>query len=154
MSKDYFMNGVLIRSGMIDRNRMIVSKRVLKKAVRQYNSIHVLNGNAVGEPWHPDIGGYVSDIVNYGNVSHRVVELRWHKSKLLGKIEILDTPSGMVVRKLIDNNVRLGISARFNCQEFHKRKCRELLSMRIIAFDLAQHPADPKCWLRRCEKDA
>ena len=62
---------------------------------------------ALGELDHPD-----SPVINLKNVSHNIREIWWEGDDVCGKVEILSTPSGNILRELLKNNIRLGISSR------------------------------------------
>jgi hypothetical protein len=63
--------------------------------------------NVLGELDHPD-----SPIINLKNVSHNVINLYWKDKELHGKIEILPTPSGNILKQLFLNKITVGISSR------------------------------------------
>ena len=62
---------------------------------------------SMGELDHPE-----STIINLKNVSHLVIDYNWDGDKLMGKIEILPTPSGNILKELIKNGVTVGVSSR------------------------------------------
>ena len=61
----------------------------------------------MGELDHPD-----SSVINLKNVSHNVKDLWWDGDNILGKIEILPTPSGNILKSLVDNDITVGVSSR------------------------------------------
>jgi len=67
----------------------------------------VRDRRAVGELDHPD-----SDVVNLKNASHIVTDIWWDNDDVKGKVQILTTPSGEILRSLVENGVKLGISSR------------------------------------------
>ena len=62
---------------------------------------------ACGELDHPE-----DSVINLKNVSHLVTEIWWDKDAVMGKIQVLNTPSGQVLRELVNSGVKLGISSR------------------------------------------
>ena len=62
---------------------------------------------ALGELDHPD-----QSVINLKNVSHLVTEVWWNGKDVMGKIQVLTTPSGQVLKSLIEANVKIGISSR------------------------------------------
>jgi len=67
----------------------------------------VRENRALGELDHPE-----SSIINLKNVSHNIVDIWWDGDKVMGKLEILPTPSGNIVKALIGNNITIGVSSR------------------------------------------
>jgi len=90
-----------------NRNKRRYSKDVLEKAVNEYVEKQVKTGRAVGELNHPD-----SPIVDYQNVSHRILSLEWQGDNVVGKALILNTPNGKIVKGLLEGGVQLGVSSR------------------------------------------
>ena len=87
------------------------NKRMYPKAVLSSNVDRLLeslsNGGLVGELDHP-----TDSIIHFGNASHKVTKLWWENNTLMGEGVILNTPCGKVLRALIDDDVRVGISSR------------------------------------------
>jgi hypothetical protein len=67
----------------------------------------VKENRATGELDHPD-----STIISLKNVSHIIRDIWWNEDKVMGKLEILPTVSGNILKALIDNNVMVGVSSR------------------------------------------
>ena len=67
----------------------------------------VKQNRALGELDHPE-----SSVINLKNVSHNITEMWWDGDKVLGKIEILPTPSGNILKALIENDITVGVSSR------------------------------------------
>ena len=100
------MKGILQKADTLNQNGRIYPIDVLQREVRNYQKFIVEN-RALGELDHPD-----SQVVNLQNVSHNVVDLWWEGNDLLGRIEILSTPSGNIAKELLKSGIRLGISSR------------------------------------------
>ena len=62
---------------------------------------------ALGELDHPD-----DSVINLKNASHLVTDVWWQDSAVMGKIQVLNTPSGQVLSELVNAGVKLGISSR------------------------------------------
>ena len=75
--------------------------------MRSINTWNQLNKTALGELDHPE-----SSVINLKNVSHNITEMWWDGDEVLGKIEILPTPSGNILKALIENNITVGVSSR------------------------------------------
>ena len=101
-----FLTGVMQRCDAKNGNGRIYGEDILSREVENYKKL-VRDRRAVGELDHPD-----SDVVNLKNASHLVTEIWWDQNEVKGKVQILDTPSGKILRSLIEGGVKLGISSR------------------------------------------
>jgi len=88
-------------------NKRIYPYEILEKQVEKYIAGPITENRALGELDHPD-----TSVINLKNVSHNILELWWQGKDLYGKIEILPTPSGNILRQLFENNITVGISSR------------------------------------------
>ena len=101
------VHGILQRADAKNHNGRVYPKPILMRESKKYASTYVAEQRALGELDHPD-----SSVVNLKNVSHNITDLWWKGSDLMGKIEILTTPSGNILSELLKNGIRLGISSR------------------------------------------
>ena len=87
---------------------------------------------------HPD-----SQVVNLSNVSHNVLDLWWQGNDLMGKIEILSTPSGNIAKELMKSGIRLGISSRGmgSVKELGEGKVEVQDDFEIVCWDLVSNPS-------------
>jgi hypothetical protein len=106
-------NGKLIVSGVLQRaeaknqNGRIYPKETLMREANKYAESFIREKRALGELDHPD-----SSVVNLNNVSHNVLDMSWQGNDLVGKVEVLGTPSGNILKELFKSGIRLGISSR------------------------------------------
>ena len=100
------VSGVVQRANSLNQNKRFYPKAILLREVQKYLQL-VKERRALGELDHPD-----SSVVNLGNVSHLITDLWWEGDDLLGKIEILGTPSGNILKELFKSGVAVGISSR------------------------------------------
>ena len=106
-------NGKLIVSGVLQRaeaknqNGRVYPKETLMREAKKYSSEFIKERRALGELDHPD-----SSVVNLNNVSHNVLEMGWSGDDLVGKVEVLSTPSGNILKELFKSGIKLGISSR------------------------------------------
>lgn len=105
--KNYFIEGIYMQSNKRNRNGRVYPKEVLEKAVEKYTIEQIEKDRAVGELNHPD-----SPTINLDRVSHKILSLEWNGNNVIGKAKILDTPSGKIVKALMDAEIRLGVSSR------------------------------------------
>ena len=99
--------GVMQRAGAKNQNGRIYKREILEEEVKNYVENFVKIGNAYGELDHPE-----SAIVSLKNASHVVKELWWEGDDLMGKVELLNTPSGNIVKEILKGGHTIGISSR------------------------------------------
>jgi len=102
----YIMKGILQKSNTLNQNGRIYPKETLEREVRNYQKF-IAERRALGELGHPE-----SSVVEIKNASHLVTEAYMEGDVCHGVVEILDTPSGKILKSLIDSGVTLGISSR------------------------------------------
>lgn len=101
------MKGILQKADTLNQNGRIYPHAVLDREVRNYQKF-IIENRALGELDHPD-----SSVVNLKNASHVVREAYIENGTVFGTVEILDkTPSGAILKGLIESGVKLGISSR------------------------------------------
>ena len=105
--KDYFIEGVFMQADIKNRNGRVYPKEVMKKEVDRYVKEFVEKGRAFGELGHPD-----GPTINLDKVSHMITKLEEDGSNFMGRAKILSTPNGQIVRNLINDGAKLGVSSR------------------------------------------
>ena len=103
----YEVEGVMQRAVSKNQNGRTYSKPILERESAKYIKEFVENGNAFGELDHPE-----SPIVSLKNASHIVKELWWKGNDLMGRVELLNTPAGNIVKEIIKAGHTIGISSR------------------------------------------
>ena len=101
------VTGIMQRAGAKNQNGRIYKREILEQEVQNYIENFVKVGNAYGELDHPE-----SAIVSLKNASHVVKELWWDGDDLMGKVELLNTPSGNIVKEILRGGHTIGISSR------------------------------------------
>lgn len=101
------VTGIMQRAGAKNQNGRIYKREILEQEVQNYIENFVKVGNAYGELDHPE-----SAIVSLKNASHVVRELWWEGQDLMGRVELLNTPSGNIVKAIIEAGHTVGISSR------------------------------------------
>ena len=101
------VRGVLQRAEAKNQNGRVYPKEILMRESKKYDENFIKQKIALGELDHPD-----SSVVNLQNVSHNITEMHFEGDNLIGTCEILTTPSGNILRELIKNGIKLGISSR------------------------------------------
>jgi hypothetical protein len=140
--KRQVQNGAIYLSGVMQRcdeqngNGRVYPARVLQREVRNYTKV-VDENRACGELDHPE-----DSVVNLKNASHMVTSLWWEGKDLMGKIKVLSTPSGNVLRSLINDGVKLGISSR-GLGSVRESQGKTLVEddFQLICFDIVSEPS-------------
>lgn len=105
--KNMLVEGVVQRAEEFNHNGRRYPYEILKREVDRYIAGPITENRALGELDHPE-----SSVINLKNTSHNIKKLWWDGNDLMGKIEILPTPSGNILRELFNNNITVGISSR------------------------------------------
>ena len=105
--KKYSIRGPFMQAEVKNRNGRIYPMPVLAKEVEKYNKNFVEQNRAFGELGHPD-----GPTVNLERVSHRITSLRPDGQNFIGEAKIMDTPMGKIVKNLMDEECKLGVSSR------------------------------------------
>ena len=105
--KQYHIDGIFMQAEQKNRNGRVYPSKVLMNEVKKYNNDYVRSKRAMGELGHPD-----GPQLNLERVSHLIKELRIDGNDVYGKAKILDTPYGKIVKNLISEGVKIGVSSR------------------------------------------
>ena len=105
--KNYRIRGVFLQAEVKNRNGRIYPMSVLEKEVSRYNKEYVNKNRAFGELGHPD-----GPTVNLERVSHMITKLHPDGKNFIGEAKIMDTPYGKIVKNLINEGAKLGVSSR------------------------------------------
>ena len=105
--KNYRIRGVFLQAEVKNRNGRIYPMPVLEKEVSRYNKEYVNKNRAFGELGHPD-----GPTVNLERVSHMITKLHPDGKNFIGEAKIMDTPYGKIVKNLINEGAKLGVSSR------------------------------------------
>ena len=105
--KEHYIEGVFLQAERQNRNGRVYPMDILQREVARYTSNYIMQNRAFGELGHPD-----TPTINLDRVSHMIKDLRQEGTNYIGKAKILDTPYGKIVKNLIDEGARLGVSSR------------------------------------------
>jgi len=140
-------NGKLIVSGVLQRadaknqNERVYPKDLLMREAKKYAGTFIKERRALGELDHPD-----SSVVNLNNVSHNILDMNWAGNDLVGRVEVLGTPSGNILKELFKSGIRLGISSRgMGSVKEVMREGSQTLEVQpdfeLVAFDFVSNPS-------------
>ena len=105
--KSMHINGVFMMGETKNRNGRVYPHDILMNEVKRYNKEYVDKKRAFGELGHPE-----GPTINLERVSHMIKELKPDGNNVIGKAKIMDTPYGNIVKNLIDEGAKLGVSSR------------------------------------------
>ena len=141
--KEYVIEGVFMQADKKNRNGRIYEKSILEGAVNRYVKEQVSTGRAVGELNHPAGPG-----INLDKVSHKITELRFEGTDVIGKASILKTPMGKIVEGLLEGGVKLGVSSRGMGSLEQKQGVMRVKDDFILAtVDIVQDPSAPEAFV-------
>ena len=101
------VEGVLQRAEAENQNGRIYPTEVLRREVEKYKGREIKENRAFGELDHPE-----ASVVELKNTSHIVRDVWWDGKDVIGKVEILKTPSGNILKELLEAGCTVGISSR------------------------------------------
>ncbi len=133
------VSGVLQRADAKNQNGRLYPVDVLKREAEKYMENFVKQRRAMGELDHPE-----SSVVNLKNVSHNITDMSWDGKDLVGTVEILPTPSGNILRDLLQSGILLGISSRgLGSVKKDMRENADVVQddFDLIAFDFVSNPS-------------
>lgn len=105
--KSYFIEGTFLQGDIKNRNGRIYEFKMLKDKVEQYRKDFVEQKRAFGELGHPE-----GPTINLERVSHMITDLKPDGKNFYGKAKIMETPYGKIVKNLMDEGAKLGVSSR------------------------------------------
>jgi hypothetical protein len=100
------VEGILATAEVKNGNGRYYPRELWEREIDKYLPL-VKEQRAMGELDHPD-----SSVINLKNVSHNISDMWWDGDKVMGKIEILPTPSGNILKALIESGITVGVSSR------------------------------------------
>ena len=105
--KAYKIRGIFMQADVKNRNGRVYPMEILTKEVTKYNKNFIQQNRAFGELGHPD-----GPTVNLERVSHMITSLTPDGKNFIGEAKIMETPMGKIVKNLMDEGAKLGVSSR------------------------------------------
>lgn len=105
--KQYFIEGVFLQADIKNRNGRVYPSEIMREETKRYVKEYVDTNRALGELGHP-----TNPSINLDRVSHKIVSLKEDGSNIIGRAKIMNTPYGKIVKNLMDEGVKLGVSSR------------------------------------------
>jgi hypothetical protein len=150
--KTFVRGGGMMLSGKLQEadcengNQRQYPMAILEREVQKYKEL-VQDHRALGELDHPD-----SSIINLVNVSHMITEVWMDGKTVMGKCKVLDTPSGQILRALVESGVKIGISSR-GMGSVTERMGKTIVEddFQLISFDIVSEPSTPNAFMALSE---
>ena len=132
------VEGVMQRAKAQNQNGRVYSKAILEREAKKYMDEFVKRGNAFGELDHPE-----SPVVSLKNASHIVKDLYWKGDDLMGKVELLNTPAGNIVKEIIKAGHTIGISSRGtgSVQQTNEGTLEVQPDFELVCWDFVSNPS-------------
>lgn len=141
--KNYFIEGTFMQADTLNRNKRLYPKHILLNEVNRYNKEYVQNKRAFGELNHP-----AGPTVNLDRVAIIINELNCNGSDVHGKAKVMDTPMGKIVKSLIKEGARLGVSTRGMGSLKAKNGYNEVQpDFMLSAVDIVADPSAPNAFV-------
>ena len=135
--KDLYMKGICIQGGIKNANQRVYPVNEIGKAVKTLNDQISSGYSVLGEVDHPD------DLkINLDRVSHMITEMWMDGPNGYGKMKILPTPMGQLVKTMLESGVKLGVSSR-GSGNINEYGSGEVSDFEIITVDVVAQPSAP-----------
>ena len=142
------LSGVCQRANTLNGNGRVYNEQILRREVKNYQKL-IDESRALGELDHPD-----SSVVTLEKVSHKVTKLWMEGDDVYGKLQVLPTPAGNILRSLVESGVQVGISSRGlgSVRESNGQTIVED-DFQLICFDMVSEPSTPGAFMMREHKE-
>jgi len=136
------VEGILATAEVKNGNGRYYSKKIWDREIDKYMD-SVKNNRAVGELDHPE-----SSVINLKNVCHNIKDIWWNGDHIMGKIEILPTPSGNILQALINSGITVGVSSRGMGSVKQMGETLEVQDdFELLCWDFVSTPSNPGSWM-------
>ena len=137
--KDLYMKGIFIEGGVKNANQRVYPVHEIQKAVSTINEQIKGGYSVLGEVDHPD------DLkINLDRVSHMITEMWMDGPAGFGKLKVLPTPMGELVKSMLTAGVKLGVSSRGSGQV--NEGSGHVSDFEIITVDIVAQPSAPHAY--------
>ena len=138
-----YLTGIMQKADQLNGNGRIYPHKVLAREMQNYEKL-IDERRALGELDHPE-----DSVVNLKNASHMVTNVWWDGKNVMGKIKVLNTPSGNILKSLVDGGVKLGISSRGLGSVHEDNNGNTIVEddFQLICFDFVSEPSTPGAYM-------
>jgi hypothetical protein len=152
--KRYVGEGGMILSGIMQMtetqngNGRIYPHAIMEREVKNYQKL-IKEARALGELDHPD-----DSVINLKNVSHSCTAMWMEGKNVMGKLKVLDTPSGKILQELVNGGVTVGVSSR-GMGSVSESEGQTIVEddFQLICFDMVSEPSTPGAFMMKEAKD-
>jgi hypothetical protein len=137
-----YVKGPFIGCNQVNKNKRYYDLTDTRGEVNRYIEEMVIPGRAMGELNHPS-----SADVNLERACHLVTELKEEDNAFYGKAKVLTTPMGQILRALINDGVKVGMSTRALGSLQEESSFSRVKNMRLVAVDAVADPSFPKAFV-------
>ena len=132
------VEGILATCEVKNGNGRYYARELWEREMDKYQDL-IKERRSLGELDHPE-----SQVINLQNVSHLITEYSWDGDNIMGKIEILPTPSGNILKELIKNGVTVGVSSRGMGSLEQRGDIMEVQDdFELLCWDFVSTPSNP-----------
>lgn len=139
------LEGVIQRANAKNQNGRVYPRDILEREIQRYIDGPIAENRSTGELDHPD-----SQIINLKNVCWKITKIWWEGDDVKARLEVLNTPSGNIVKALVEGNVAIGISSRAmgSVQSLGEGTVEVQDDLAMICFDCVSEPSTQSAWLK------
>ena len=142
MEGGMYLTGRVQTADVKNGNGRKYPEKVLRREIENYMNV-VKDNRATGELDHPD-----DSVINLKNVSHMLTDMWWEGKDVMGKIKVLNTPSGRILKDLVNSGVKIGISSR-GLGSVREQMGESIVEddFQLICFDIVSEPSTPNAYM-------
>ena len=142
------VEGILATCEVKNGNGRYYARDLWEREMKKYTDL-IKERRSLGELDHPE-----SQVINLQNVSHLVTEYKWDGDNIMGKIEILPTPAGNILKELIKNGVTVGVSSRGMGSLEQRGDIMEVQDdFELLCWDFVSTPSNPGSFMGVLQED-
>lgn len=142
--KQYWINGPFLQAEIKNHNRRMYPSKIMEREATRYIKEKIEDNQGLGELGHPD-----NPTINLDRVSHKIIMLTREGNNWIGKAKVIDTPLGKIVKNLMDEGIKFGVSSRglgslkeengvnIVCEDYYL----------VTPADIVADPSGPNCWV-------
>ena len=138
--KSLYIEGIFSTAEERNRNGRIYSKKILEREVDKLRE-NILNKSSLGELEHP-----ASNTITLERAAILIEDLVWEKNHVMGKAKVLSTPCGQIVKSLIEDGARIGISSR-GLGTVNEKTNYVNEDFNLICWDIVSQPSNRGSWV-------
>ena len=145
-SGKFVVEGLMQVAGDLNGNGRVYPRPILEREILKFKDTFIKGKNAYGELDHPE-----SPIVSLKNASHVITDLWWEGDNVMGRVEVLDTPFGNIVKSILKAGYAIGISSRGtgSVREMEDGSGRVVVNddFDLVTWDFVSNPSVPGAFM-------